>query len=152
RSANTAAMMILWRMIPLVHCGRATATRGQPFAAPRPDALYSASPGLPSRARGRCLIARRRRSIASVPWMALGAAGPGAAAGRLLSQKSLVKGGWVGGEGRASFRMEIEHVPAGIELELGAAGRADRRQVVEDVAADRIGGHQVAAAMCDEQA
>src|SRR3989304_3075967 len=37
-------------------------------------------------------------------------------------------------EGLARRRIDIKHVPAAVELELHAPGRADRRQMVEHIA------------------
>ena len=47
--------------------------------------------------------------------------------------------------------VEIEHVAAAIEFELGAFLAVDRRQMVEHIAAHRVGRDHVAIAMGDHQ-
>ena len=58
----------------------------------------------------------------------------------------------IGAERLARLRIEIKHVPAAIELELRAAGRVDRRQVVEHVARHAVGRDHVGIAVRDQQA
>ena len=65
--------------------------------------------------------------------------------------RALVEGFGVVGEGAARGGVEVEHVAALVERERGAPGAGLLRQVVEDVAADAVGRHQVAAAVGHQQ-
>src|ERR1700693_552874 len=58
----------------------------------------------------------------------------------------------VGAEAFARLRIQIKHMPAAIEFELGASGRADRRQMVEHVARHAVGRDHVRKPMRDQQA
>src|SRR5450755_3630544 len=58
----------------------------------------------------------------------------------------------VGAERLARLRVEINHMPAAIELELRAAGRPDRRQVVEHIARHAVGRDHVGKPVRDQQA
>ena len=58
----------------------------------------------------------------------------------------------VGAERFARLRIEINHVPAAIELELRAAGRVGRRQVVEHIARHAVGRDHVGKPVRDQQA
>jgi hypothetical protein len=67
------------------------------------------------------------------------------------SLRRLIEPLGVRAEGFARLRIDVEHMPAAIEAELGARGVADRREMVEDVAAHRVGRHHVAVAVRDQQ-
>src|SRR5262249_15830912 len=72
--------------------------------------------------------------------------------GGVTSLRRLIERLGVGAEGFARVRVGIEHMPAAIEQELRARRIADRRQMVEHVAARGVGRHHVAIAVRDEQA
>src|SRR5260370_456172 len=57
----------------------------------------------------------------------------------------------VGAERMSRARIEIEHMAAAIESQLRPHGVAHRREMVEHVATDRLGGDPVAVAVRDEQ-
>src|ERR1019366_8391267 len=57
-----------------------------------------------------------------------------------------------GAESLARLRVEIKHMPATIELELRAAGRPDRRQVIKHIARHAVGRDHVQKPVRDQQA
>ena len=57
----------------------------------------------------------------------------------------------VSGEALARLVTDIEHVPAGIELELRALRLCEGRQVIEYVTACHIRGHQIGIAVGNDQ-
>src|SRR5260370_2165803 len=71
---------------------------------------------------------------------------------RVTSLRRLIEGLGVGAERFARLRVGIEHMPTAIEEELRARRVADRRQMVEHVAARRARRHHVPVTVLREHA